>query len=378
MPAGFQLHTAIQKMLEDWRAIATGDDRPVDWRLAENLAFGSLLANGFNVRLSGLDVGRGSFLHRQAVWHHQEAPTDGQIIHVPLRHLANEQGYFSLCESPLSEEAVLGFEYGYALHCGRDLVLWEAQLGDFVNNAQTIIDQYIAAGELKWGYPNGLIVLLPHGHEGAGPEHSSAFLGRFLQLCAEGNMQVAMPSTPSQLYHLMRRQALMDKRTPLIVMTPKMCLYGQPASYSRLHDLADGEFHPLLGEHLAMDAAATTRAIVTSGKLYYDLLSGRSEAKLSDVPILRVEQLYPFPTKALAEALARFPLLHEVAWAQEEAKNHGAWHLLRDELAAALPRGVSLSYAGRPAAAPTAVCDPRQHRAEQRNVVTSALGIMPG
>jgi len=378
VPPGFALHAGIRKMVEDWRAIATGDDRPVDWRLAENLAYGSLLANGFNVRLSGLDVGRGSFLHRQAVWHDQDAAEDGRNIYVPLRHLASEQGFFSICESPLSEEAVLGFDYGYALHSGRDLVLWEAQLGDFVNNAQTIVDQYIAAGEHKWGYPNGLIVLLPHGHEGAGPEHSSAFLGRFLQLCAEGNMQVAMPSTAAQLYHLMRRQTLTDKRTPLIVMTPKMGLYGQPASYSRLCDLADGEFHPLLDEDVAMTAAAATRVIVTSGKLYYDLVSGRAEAKLANVPILRAEQLYPFPTEALAEALARFPRLREVVWAQEEARNHGAWHLLRDELEAALPPGVSLSYAGRPAAAPAAVCDPRRHHAEQRDVVTGALGVIAG
>lgn len=375
VPSGLVLHGAIQKMLEDWRAIASDDSRPVDWRLAENLAYGSLLVNGFNVRVSGLDVGRGSFLHRQAVWHHQATDTDGQSTHVPLRHVASEQGHFSICESPLSEEAVLGFEYGYAVCCGRDLVLWEAQLGDFVNNAQAIIDQYIAAGEHKWGYPNGLIVLLPHGHEGAGPEHSSAFVGRFLQLCAEGNMQVAMPSTPSQLYHLMRRQALMDKRTPLIVMTPKVGLYAQPASYSRLHELADGEFHPLLGEQLEPDYGATTRVVIASGKLYYDLYSARAQAKRPHVPILRLEQLYPFPAEALAESLARFPRLQDVVWAQEEAKNHGAWHLLRDQLEAALPPGVALTYAGRPASAPTAVCNGRQHCAEQRDVVTAALGI---
>jgi 2-oxoglutarate dehydrogenase E1 component len=377
LPPGFQPHAGIQKMREGWQANAGDDHCPVDWRLAENLAYGSLLANGFNVRLTGLDVGRGSCFHRQHVWHHQATAADGQNIHVPLRHVANEQGYFSIFESPLSEEAVLGFEYGYAVQCGRDLVLWEAQLGDFVNNAQTIIDQFIAAGEHKWGYANGLVVLLPHGHEGAGPEHSSAFLGRFLQLCAGGNIRVAMPSTAAQNYHLLRRQALTDERKPLIVMTPKTCLYGQAASYSRLLDLAQGEFDPLLGESAGMNGAAATRVIVTSGKLYYDLVNGRTQAGLANVPVLRAEQLYPFPTEALAETLARLPQLKQLVWAQEEARNHGAWHFVRDQLQAALPPGVALSYAGRPASAPTAVCNARQHRAEQHDVVASALGIVP-
>ena len=375
IPPGFVLHADIAKMLEDWRSIADEHDRPVDWRLAENLAYGSLVANGFNVRLSGLDVGRGSFFHRQHVWHDQTADTDWQSLHVPLRHVAETQGFFSIFESPLSEEAVVGFEYGYTLQCGRDLIVWEAQFGDFVNNAQVIIDQYIATGELKWGYKSGLVVLLPHGHEGGGPEHSCAFLGRFLQLCAEGNMQVAMPSTAAQLYHLLRRQALMDKRKPLIVMTPKMWLHGHQASYSRLHDLAQDEFHPLLGEQADIDRAAVVRAIVTSGKLYYDLLNERSKTGLQNLPILRVEQLYPFPADSLREELGRFPLLQEVVWAQEEAKNHGAWHFVRDQLETALPRGVSLVYAGRPAAAATAVCNAAQHEAERHDLVADALGL---
>jgi len=370
-------HADIATMLEDWRSIAVEHDRALDWRLAENLAYGSLVANGFNVRLSGLDVGRGTFFHRQHVWHDQAADTDWQNLHIPLRHVAEGQGFFSIFESPLSEEAVLGFEYGYTLQCGRDLVVWEAQFGDFVNNAQVIIDQFIATGELKWGYKSGLVVLLPHGHEGGGPEHSCAFLGRFLQLCAEGNMQVAMPSTAAQLYHLLRRQALMDKRKPLIVMTPKMWLYGHQASHSRLRDLANDEFHPLLGEQAGIDHAAVVRAIVTSGKLYYDLLTERSTAGLQSLPILRVEQLYPFPTDSLREALGRFPLLREVVWAQEEAKNHGAWLLVRDQLESALPPGVSLIYAGRPAAAATAVCNAARHASERHELVTDTLGI-PG
>jgi 2-oxoglutarate dehydrogenase E1 component len=376
VPRGFVPHADIATILEDWQSIAVEHDRSIDWRLAENLAYGSLLANGFNVRLSGLDVGRGTFFHRQHVWHDQASDTDWQNLHIPLRHVAEGQGFFSIFESPLSEEAVLGFEYGYTLQCGRDLVVWEAQFGDFVNNAQVIIDQFIATGELKWGYKSGLVVLLPHGHEGGGPEHSCAFLGRFLQLCAEGNMQVAMPSTAAQLYHLLRRHALMDKRKPLIVMTPKMWLYGHQASHSRLRDLANDEFHPLLGEQAGIDHAAVVRTIVTSGKLYYDLSTERSTAGLQSLPILRVEQLYPFPTDSLREALGRFPLLREVVWAQEEAKNHGAWLLVRDQLESALPPGVSLIYAGRPAAAATAVCNAARHASERHELVTDALGIL--
>ncbi len=272
---------------------------------------------------------------------------------------------------------MLGFEYGYTLQCGRDLVVWEAQFGDFVNNAQVIIDQYIATGESKWAYKSGLVALLPHGYDGWGPEHSCAFLGRFLELCAAGNIQVAVPSTPAQLYHLLRRQALMDERKPLIVMTPKPWLYGIAQSYSRLRDLADDEFHPLIGEVGDIDRAAVVRAIVTSGKLYYDLLTERSKAGLRNVPILRAEQLYPFPVDTLREELGRFPRLREVVWAQEEAKNHGAWHLLRDQLEAALPPEATLTYAGRPPAAPSAVCNAREHAVEQHDAVASALGIIP-
>ena len=373
-PPGLALHARTRAMLEDWRAVASDDDRPLDWRLAENLAYATLLANGFNVRLSGLDVGRGTFMHRQHVWHDQAADADWQNLHVPLRQVAEGQGIFSIFESPLSEEAVLGFEYGYTLQCGRDLVVWEAQFGDFVNNAQVIIDQYIASGEAKWGYKSGLVVLLPHGYDGWGPDHSCAFLGRFLQLCAEDNMQVAMPSTAAQSYHLLRRQALSPERKPLVVMTPKPWFYAYAPSYSRLRDLAEGEFHPLLDEHNAIAPASVGRVIVTSGKHYYALLSERMRAGLQNVPLLRAEQLYPFPTAALATALRRYPRLQEVVWAQEEASNHGAWHLLRDPLEAALPPGVSLRYAGRPAAAATAVCDAAEHAAEQHAALASALG----
>jgi len=375
VPPRFALHSDVETLLGNWRPAASDGEQPVGWCLAENLAYGSLLANGFNVRLTGLDVGRGSFFHRYHVWHDQAADNDWDAVHLPLRHVAAGQGAFSIFESPLSEEAVLGFEYGYSLQCGRDLVVWEAQFGDFVNNAQVIIDQYIASGESKWGYKSGLVLLLPHGHEGGGPEHSCAYLGRFLQLCAEGNLRVAMPSTAAQLYHLLRGQALAAERKPLIVMTPKTQLYAQPSSFSRLQELAQGEFHSLHGEHDETDPAAVCRVVVTSGKLYYDLAAGRAQAGLSHLPILRAEQLYPFPAKALAGRLQRYPQLREVVWAQEEAKNHGAWQCVRDAIESAMPPGVSLRYAGRAAWPATAVCNPARHAAEQRAVVASALGI---
>jgi 2-oxoglutarate dehydrogenase E1 component len=373
-PAGMVLHDGVQKIVDKWQALQDNDELPVDWCFAESLAYGSLLATGFNVRLTGLDVGRGSFFHRHAVWHDQRTDVDGQNAHVPLRHLGTDQGYFSIFESPLSEEAVLGFEYGYALHCGRDLVVWEAQFGDFVNNAQTIIDQFIASGECKWGYANGLVMFLPHGNEGGGAEHSSGFLGRFLQLCGDDNLRIAVPSTASQLYHLLRRQALADRRKPLVVMTPKFGMHNLAASFSPLAELANGEFQPLIDDQAAIDPQVVTRAVVTSGKFYYDLQTLRAQRTRCDVAILRLEELYPFPSERLAQELARFPRLRSVVWAQEEARNHGAWHLLRDELEALLPPGVTLMYSARPAAAPAAGCDPKQHAAEQRQVALTALG----
>jgi 2-oxoglutarate dehydrogenase E1 component len=374
-PEGFTAHPAVERMREDWWAVAKGDDRPVDWRLAENLAYATLLANGFNVRLTGLDVGRGSFCHRQHVWHDQRAHVDGRDIHVPLRGVADGQGGFSIFESPLSEEAVLGFEYGYSLACGRDLVVWEGQFGDFVNNAQVIIDQFIASGEAKWSYESGLAMLLPHGDDGLGPEHSNACLGRFLQLCAEGNIEVAIPSTSAQFYHLLRRQALRGKRKPLIVMTPKPWLYGHAPSYSRLADLAGDEFRPLLVESDPIDAAAVHRAVVVSGKFYYSLATERARAASRNLPVLRAEALYPFPAAELEQELARFPRLAQVVWAQEEAQNHGAWYLVRESLESALPAGASLLYAGRPSRAAAASAAAAGHAAEQERIARGALGL---
>ena len=360
-------------MLDDWRLVAAGDDRPVDWRLAENLAYGSLLANGFNVRLSGLDVGRGTFVHRHHVWHDQDADTDWQDLHVPLRHIAEGQGIFSIFESPLSEEAVVGFEYGYSLKCGRDLVVWEAQFGDFVNNAQVIIDQYIASGEAKWGYESGLVLLLPHGHDGWGPEHSCAFLGRFLQLCAAGNMHVAMPSTAAQMFHLLRRQALTERRQPLVVMTPKLPAYAHAAVVFAAARARRREFHPLLGEDRDVDREAVRRVIVTSGKLYYDLADERAKTGFAICRYCASSSSTRFRRMRWPTELRRFPQLRHVVWAQEEARNHGAWHLgsrsARDRVAA---RGVAaLRRPGCSAAAATGSA--AVHAVEQREIVAAAL-----
>jgi len=309
------------------------------------------------------------------VLHDQAVDVDGRELHVPLRTAAGGTAVFSLFESALSEEAVVGFEYGYSLRCGRDLVIWEGQFGDFVNNAQVVIDQFIATGESKWGYRSGLVMLLPHGDDGLGPEHSCAFLGRFLQLCAGGNIEVVLPSTPAQLYHLLRRQALRQERKPLVVMTPKPWLYGHEPSHSRLEELADGEFRVVLGDAIGADAGSVRRLVVTSGKFYYRLAAERERAGLRATPIVRVETLYRFPVEALGRELARYPALSEVMWAQEEPKNHGAWYLVRDRLEAALPAGTSLAYAGRPPMAPSAGCDPARHESEQRDLARAALGL---
>ena len=375
VPPTVVIHKKLEALLAGWRNVARKGDAQVDWCIAENLAYATLLDNGFSIRLTGMDVGRGSFYHRHAVWHDQRAETDGVRTYYPLRHIAKGQGYFSIYDTPLSEEAVLGFEYGYAAQCGRDIVLWEAQMGDFVNNAQVIIDQYISCGTAKWGYRNGLVLLLPHGYEGVGPEHSSASVGRFLSLCADDNMRVVMPTSSAQLFHMLRRHALAEERRPLVVITGKMCLLGQRMSHSRMTEFANGQFYPMLQSPVDIDAAGVTRAIVTCGKLYYDLDQARTEAKRAEVVILRVEELYPFPRRELAARLAHYPQLREVVWAQEEARNHGAWHFVREELESALPAGVSLAYVGRPAAAASAVCNAAQHAAEQRAVVDKALGV---
>lgn len=373
-PPGFTPHPIIVGLTDGWRACAASADNKVSWCLAENLAYASLLSASLNVRLTGLDIGRGSFYHRQTIWHDQQAAEDGQTLHVPLRHVGKDQGAFSVFETPLSEEAVLGFEYGYSVMDGRTLVVWEAQFGDFVNNAQVIVDQFIASGEVKWGYRSNLVVMLPHGYEGGGPEHSSGYLGRFLSLCAQQNMIVAVPSTSAQLFHLLRRQAIGRIDKPLIIFTPKVQLYGKAASHSPWSDFERAGFQELVETAPAGNGAAIERLLVCSGKVAHDLadaVASRADARCG---IVRVEQLYPFPVDALRARIDRHPTLSEVVWVQEEARNHGAWPVLRDWLEAALPPGVRLRCVSRPDSAPSAGCQPGTHQAELDDILRGALG----
>jgi 2-oxoglutarate dehydrogenase E1 component len=370
VPEDFVLHPALVGKHAVWRQIAAGSSTSTDWCLAENLAYASLVEEGHPVRISGMDVGRGTFWHRLAVWHNQASGARPRRIHVPLAHMAPDQAPFSVHDSPLSEEAVLGFEYGYSLQAP-GLVVWEAQFGDFVNNAQTIIDAYIASGEQKWGYRSRLVVLLPHGYEGVGPEHSSAFLGRFLALCAADNQSVIVPSTSAQLFHALREQALRTEPRPLIVFTPKTWLYEHPASHSPLQEILAGHFRALIAEPVS-DGAAISRVVLVAGKLFYELREQAAAVSAQSL-VIRVEQLYPFPARLLGEQLASLPKLREVVWAQEEAKNHGAWHHVRDAIASVLPSGVTLRYAGREAAAAAAACRIDVHRSEQQAVIAKAL-----
>jgi len=376
-PANFRLHDDITALAAGWRETAARRANGVDWCLAETLAYASLLGAGANVRLSGLDIGRGSFFHRQCVWHDQDALVDGEKVHVPLRHLGERQGVFSVFETPLSEEAVLGFEYGYSVMSTDTLVAWEAQFGDFVNNAQVLIDQFICSGEAKWGWRSRLAMLLPHGNEGGGPEHSSAYVGRFLSLCAENNMVVCMPSTSAQMFHLLRRQVSSTSPKPLVVFTPKGQLYGTKASFSAWSEFETGGFKAVLGDIDPAQAPAVERVVLCSGKIHYALAADLAARPDPRVALLRVEQLYPLPAAELRQRLAHLPRLAEVVWVQEEARNHGAWTALREPLEDALPAAVRLRCAARPAAAASAGCRRSVHAAEQDAIVASALRGLP-
>ena len=373
-PQNFRLHEHIRHLIAGWEHAASSRANGVDWCLAETLAYASLLAADFNVRLSGLDIGRGSFFHRQCVWHDQDSMIDGERMHVPLRNLGQRQGVFSVFETPLSEEAVLGFEYGYSVMTSDTLVVWEAQFGDFVNNAQVLIDQFICCGEGKWGYRSGLTMLLPHGNEGGGPEHSSAYVGRFLSLCAQQNMIVCMPSTSAQLFHLLRRQGMGGTAKPLVVFTPKGQLYGTKASFSGWSDFEAGGFRGVLGDIDAAREPEIERVVLCSGKIHYALeaeLAARPDARIA---LLRLEQLYPLPAGEIQERLARLPKLAEVVWTQEEARNHGAWAALREPLEAVLPPATRLRCVARPEAAASAGCRRAVHAAEERALLAAALG----
>ena len=369
VPDGFQPHPRVAKILEDRRKMAAGA-YPIDWGFAETVAYGTLLRDGYSVRLSGQDSGRGTFFHRHAVLHNQrDGATD-----VPLRRLSDSKADFLVIDSLLSEEAVLGFEYGYATAEPRALVIWEAQFGDFANGAQVIIDQFIGSGDAKWGRRCGLTLFLPHGYEGQGPEHSSARLERFLQLCAEQNMQVCIPTTPGQMFHMLRRQMLRPFRRPLVVLTPKSLLRHK-LSTSRLEELSSGGFQLVIPDIDEPDAKSVERVILCSGKVYFDLLEERRARKLDKAAILRIEQLHPFPREELAAELKRYTRARDIVWCQEEPQNQGAWYQIQHHLRACIGSTQQLSYIGRAVSASPAVGYFALHLEQQTALVNDALNL---
>lgn len=372
IPEGFSVQRQVQKVYQD-RALMAAGGEPINWGFAELLAYASLLDVGQPIRLTGQDVGRGTFSHRHAALHSQKDAS----TYVPLQNLSKDQPSFTIHDSFLSEEAVLAFEYGYATTTPSALVIWEAQFGDFANGAQVVIDQFITSGEHKWSRVCGLTMLLPHGYEGQGPEHSSARLERFLQLCAEHNIQVVVPSTPAQVFHMLRRQALRMIRKPLVVMSPKSLLRHKEVT-STLDELANGRFECVLGETDNHDPAKVTRMVICSGKLYYELRAARRENNMEHVAIIRLEQLYPFPEEDMARVLAPYTNLKEIVWSQEEPQNQGAWYSSQHHMRNVIHKhdpNLYLEYAGRAASASPAAGYMALHVKEQEHVVNSALGL---
>jgi 2-oxoglutarate dehydrogenase E1 component len=368
LPEGFELHPQVAKLYDARRKMAAGA-LPIDWGYAETMAYATLLKDGFPVRISGQDSGRGTFGHRHAVVYDIKTGNG----YVPLRDLYEGQPNFIVINSVLSEEAVLAFEYGYSTTDPKTLVVWEAQFGDFVNGAQVVLDQFISAGEQKWNRLAGLVMLLPHGYEGMGPEHSSARPERFLQLCAQNNMIVCAPTTPAQMFHMLRRQMHWDCRKPLVVMTPKSLLRYR-LSFSTLEDLTQESFRPILADMDPIDPKSATRLILCSGKVYYDLVEKRREMKRDDVAIVRIEQLYPFPNEELAREVRKYTKAKKFVWCQEEPRNQGAWWTTRHRLERALPAGAQLEYAGRPTMAAPAVGSSDLHIKQLQEFLAAALG----
>ena len=375
IPSDFKCHMSVEKLLEARRKMGKGE-LLLDWGMAENLAYASLVATGHPVRMSGQDCGRGTFAHRHAVLHDQNREKWDSGIYIPLQNIEAKQAKFVVIDSLLSEEAVLGFEYGYASAQPFELVIWEAQFGDFVNGAQVVIDQFIASGETKWGRLCGLSLFLPHGYEGQGPEHSSARPERFLQLCAEHNIQVVVPSTAAQLFHMIRRQSLRATRKPLIVMMPKSLLRKKEAG-SPLEDLAIGKFEVVIGDVAQsgekLNAKKVKRLIFCAGKVYYDLVAERAKRAIDDIAIMRIEQLYPFPHEEFAEQIALYPNARSVVWVQEEPGNQGAWHRIQHYLLRNMRADQTLSYSLRPSSASPAVGYSSKHAEQQKELVEAAL-----
>jgi 2-oxoglutarate dehydrogenase E1 component len=371
LPAGFQLQKQVQKLISDRKKMIS-EEQPINWGFAETLAYATILEQGYSIRLSGQDVGRGTFSHRHCTLH---AQTHNNEAYIPLQHLKGVDATFDIYDSLLSELAVLGFEYGYSTTNPKSLVIWEAQFGDFANGAQMIIDQFITSGEHKWGRLSGLTMLLPHGYEGQGPEHSSARLERFLQLCAEYNIQVCVPTTPAQIFHLLRRQIITAQRKPLIIMSPKSLLRSKSAT-SSLEDLSSGQFQSIIDETKSLDKMNVIRIVLCSGRVYYDLLKEKEKQNLKYVSLIRIEQLYPFPTYLLKTIFKEYPKLNQVIWSQEEPKNQGAWyssqHHLR-EVIKLVNENIQLDYAGREASAAPAAGYMKLHTLQLKSFIQKAL-----
>ncbi len=377
IPADLKVHPLVEKVLLDRAAMGRGEIN-VDWGMGEHMAFASLVASGYPVRLSGEDSGRGTFTHRHAVLHNQNREKWDTGTYVPLQHVAKDQAPFTVIDSILSEEAVLGFEYGYAAAEPNTLTIWEAQFGDFANGAQVVIDQFIASGEVKWGRVNGLVMMLPHGYEGQGPEHSSARLERFMQLCADTNMQVIQPTTAAQIFHVLRRQMIRQFRKPLILMTPKSLLRNKEAA-SPLIEFTKGAFQTVIGERdESIDPKKVTRIIMCSGKVYYDLAKARADKSIGDVAIIRIEQLYPFPHKAVSAEMKKYPALEEVVWCQDEPQNQGAWFFIQHNILENMSEGMRMGYAGRPASASPAVGYAHLHQEQQKSLINAAFAKLKG
>ena len=379
VPNTVSVHPLVKKVLDDRAAMGRGEVN-VDWGMGEHMAFASLVASGYPVRLSGEDSGRGTFTHRHAVIHDQNREKWDEGFYVPLQNVAENQAPFVVIDSILSEEAVLAFEYGYASNDPNTLVIWEAQFGDFANGAQVVIDQFIASGEVKWGRVNGLTLMLPHGYEGQGPEHSSARLERFMQLAAETNMQICQPTTASQIFHLLRRQMIRQLRKPLIIMTPKSLLRNKDAT-SPVSEFIKGSFQtviPETKEAVVKKAEKVKRVICCSGKVYYDLVKKREEKEADDVAIIRVEQLYPFPHKVFGAELKKYPNATEIVWCQDEPQNQGAWFFVQHQIHENMLDGQKLGYAGRAASASPAVGYAHLHQEQQKALIEAAFGKLKG
>jgi 2-oxoglutarate dehydrogenase E1 component len=368
-PEGHKLQSRVNKLYQDRKAMVSGEKK-LDWGMAENLAYASLVDSGEDIRMTGQDSGRGTFFHRHAVLHNQ---ADGST-YMPLQNIREGQGEIEIYDSVLSEEAVMAFEYGYATAEPECLTIWEAQFGDFANGAQVVFDQFLSSGEAKWGRLCGLTMLLPHGYEGQGPEHSSARLERFLQMCADHNWQVCVPSTPAQVFNMLRRQVVRPMRKPLIVMSPKSLL-RHPLATSSLEELAEGKFHNVIGEIDDINPKDVKRVVMCSGKVYYDLLDQRRKNEQTDVAIVRLEQLYPFPQEECAKVVAQYSHVTDWVWCQEEPQNQGAWYCSQHHFWQAIPDGAKLTYAGREASSSPAVGYVSVHNQQQKALVEDALTI---